>query len=169
MGNPPVFFDSTTSPDYPTINLDGYASEVQTSYYPNPFEDVVVTKAIEDPVCETFPLYSSDASGAISIPAAFNGYSLLFDWRHSLQSNTLEQPLLDGGGNMKELTRNDADVDSRGHLRCFNAPMTFVSEDSCVLSYEPNVCSSSDPTDFCKYWVNYLLEQCVSILTELFR
>ena len=53
--------------------------------------------------------------------------------------NTLENPLPDGGGGFVETYANNYDPEFT--TMCSNVPRTFVNEDSCYLSFEPNACS----------------------------
>ena len=77
----------------------------------------------------------------------------MFDPQISLQENSLESPLADGGASLVEqtrLTEEEKKSDRRAFRRevfCSNTPMSFVNEDYCTLSYEPDICTPRDPSD----------------------
>ena len=64
-----------------------------------------------------------------------DGSWLQFDPSIMLEENTVESPILDGGGLVQSLT---GDV-----TRCANAPRTFLNEEHCKLTDSPTGCDSA--------------------------
>lgn len=127
-------------------------------------------------VCEAFPSpYDNDYRGADplnpdALPSRFapdkpvfallpDGTHALYDPRLIVQENTIENPLLDGGGDavirttlrknnfvantMK--TGNDTDYfvyNDKNIALCSNGEPNFLNFDNCKLSYEENACVS---------------------------
>lgn len=78
-----------------------------------------------------------------------DGTYLLYDSRLQLDENTIENPLIDGGGNKvvaSTFVANTTVFDSspRPAYYCSNAPQNIFNEEHCVLSFDPNVCVSYD-------------------------
>lgn len=71
----------------------------------------------------------------------------LFDARLILDENTIENPLMDGGGEkvLASLSRTTPDYtsyqDPTSYI-CANARQTIFNEGNCKLSTEPNVCNA---------------------------
>jgi hypothetical protein len=136
--------------------------------------DWLLKTPVQDEVCVTFPNpYDNDYRGADplnpgEIPSRFkpdkpvfaklpDGTYALFDSRLILHGNTLDSPVMDGGGNAvlrSSLRANREDIKvakyplSEGYqvvneeniVLCSNEQPNFLNEGSCVLSYEENVC-----------------------------
>ncbi|KAL3937927.1 MAG: hypothetical protein SGBAC_007063 [Bacillariaceae sp.] len=78
-----------------------------------------------------------------------DGSFVLYDTRLELDENTIENPLIDGGGKkvVNSLFAEQTSVynDSpRPAYYCANAPQDIFNEAHCKLSFDPNVCVSSD-------------------------
>jgi len=134
----------------------------------------------QDEVCVTFPNpYDNDYRGADpfnpnDIPSRFvpdkpvfaklpdDSYAL-FDSRLLLHENSLDKPLIDGGGKsvLRSTLRANRDglnvikypwadqyVVANDHniVLCANEESNFINQQSCVLSYEENVCVSVKET-----------------------
>ena len=136
--------------------------------------DWLLKTPVQDEICATFPSpYDNDYRGADpknpdEIPSRFepdkpvfgklpDGTYALFDSRLILHGNTLESPVMDGGGNSvlrSSLRANREDINvikypwAEGYyvfnedniVLCSNEQPNFLNEESCVLSYEENVC-----------------------------
>ena len=136
--------------------------------------DWLLETPVQDEICATFPSpYDNDYRGADpknpdEIPSRFepdkpvfvklpDGTYALFDSRLILHSNTLESPVIDGGGNSvlrSSLRANREAINvikypwAEGYyvfneeniVLCSNEQPNFLNEESCVLSYEENVC-----------------------------
>lgn len=134
--------------------------------------DWLLTTPVEDEVCATFPSpYDNDYRGGDpnnpdETPSRFNPDKpvfaklpddtyALFDSRLIVNENTLENPLMDGGGS--SVLRSSLRADKLGVAKnpytesytvfnednivlCSNEQPNFLNEDNCVLSYEENVC-----------------------------
>ena len=79
----------------------------------------------------------SSAAPGPTIFGFANGQYLAYDPRLVLETNTVENPLWDGGGT--------AVVETNGQMMCSNAPRSFINEDHCRLSTSVNACSSRVP------------------------
>jgi hypothetical protein len=130
--------------------------------------------SVQDEVCATFPNpYNNDYRGADpynphDIPSRFvpdkpvfvklpdDSYAL-FDSRMLLHENSLDIPLVDGGGNtvLRSTLRAHRDglnvikypwadqfavVNDHNIALCANEESNFINRQSCVLSYEENTC-----------------------------
>lgn len=62
-----------------------------------------------------------------------DGSMWVFDPHLILESNTVESPLVDGGGAVS--------LETADKTLCSNVPRTFLNEDSCVLSTEASACN----------------------------
>jgi hypothetical protein len=129
---------------------------------------------VQDELCATFPNpYDNDYRGADpfnphDIPSRFvpdkpvfaklpdDSYAL-FDSRMLLGENSLENPLIDGGGKavLRSTLRANRDglnvikypwadqyvvVNDHNIALCANEEPNFINQESCVLSYEDNAC-----------------------------
>jgi hypothetical protein len=109
-----VYFDSSQSKDE-FILTQALPQSLACDALPKPWSDI--------------PVFGKTADGEY----------LLYDPRLVLNENTIENPLLDGGGQLS--------VETDGEVLCSNAPRTFLNEDHCVLSTEPTACSpETSPT-----------------------
>lgn len=140
VGNPNVFFDSQTPPNIPTLKLDGKVSKLSD-------EELYLSEDLEDPKCSLLPPQRGTRPNTFA--GSLNGEMWLFDSQVRLQENTMEKPLMDGGGPLVEqtlLTEEEEEyASSRTEAACANAPMTFLNENYCQLSYEPGTCSQQEP------------------------
>eukprot|EP00538_Stauroneis_constricta_P006056 CAMPEP_0119562960 /NCGR_PEP_ID=MMETSP1352-20130426/22092_1 /TAXON_ID=265584 /ORGANISM="Stauroneis constricta, Strain CCMP1120" /LENGTH=2119 /DNA_ID=CAMNT_0007611481 /DNA_START=203 /DNA_END=6559 /DNA_ORIENTATION=- len=64
----------------------------------------------------------------------------LYDPRLVMMDNTVENPLIDGGGAVSMASDNK--------IKCSNAPRTFLNEDSCILSTAETACRADEPPVF---------------------
>jgi len=136
--------------------------------------DWLLKTPVQDEVCATFPNpYDNDYRGADpfnphDIPSRFvpdkpvfaklpdDSYAL-FDSRMLLSENSLENPLIDGGGKSVLRSTLRANRDSHNVIKypwadqyvvvndhnialCANEESNFINRESCVLSYEENAC-----------------------------
>ena len=76
-----------------------------------------------------------------------NGFYMLYDQRLDLDENTIERPMIDGGGKKvlnslfvapTPVYRSD---DPRPAYYCANVPQNIFNEEGCRLSFDPNVCA----------------------------
>jgi hypothetical protein len=148
LGHPPVFFDDATPPDTPTLDLNGYAVVVDEAHHPDLLpQSLYIETSLDEEECDYIPLY--DMNAVVVTVGEFEGDFYLHDPRHHLYDNTIENPLLNAGGDLVELTAIEDPTNTERYyeVTCFNAPMTFLNEDHCVLSYEDDTCSFADPGD----------------------
>ena len=136
--------------------------------------DWLLKTPVQDEICATFPNpYDNDYRGAdpfnpYDIPSRFDpdkpvfaklpddSYAL-FDSRMLLSENSLENPLMDGGGKtvLRSTLRANRDglnvikypmtdqyvvVNDHNIALCANEESNFINRESCVLSYEENAC-----------------------------
>lgn len=78
-----------------------------------------------------------------------DGSFVLYDIRLELDENTIENPLIDGGGNkvvnsLFVAPTSVYDDSPRPSYYCSNAPQDIFNEAHCKLSFDPNVCVSYD-------------------------
>ena len=75
------------------------------------------------------------------------GFYMLYDQRLDLDENTIERPMIDGGGKKvlnslfvapTSVYRSD---DPRPAYYCANVPQNIFNEEGCRLSFDPNVCA----------------------------
>jgi hypothetical protein len=144
FGNPAIFFDDETPPTNPPVNLDGHGFTMGTD------NEVYLTNNPDDPNCDLIPVQRG--TGIYLVVGTYGGKHWLFDPRFEVETNTVEDPMDDGGGGLVLQTRlSDAElVDRRDPLyqvSCSNPHLNFLNEDHCRLSYEPDACSPRDPPD----------------------
>lgn len=145
LTNPKVFFDSQTQPTNPPVNLGSNKVEkiAETELY--------LTADLDDENCNLVP--PQRGKKVYSVIGELDGQQWLFDPQLVMLENTLENPLMDGGGPLMEqtlLTDAEKKADrkaSRNQVACSNVPMTFLNEDFCQLSYDPHACSLRDFPD----------------------
>jgi hypothetical protein len=136
--------------------------------------DWLLKAAVQDDACAAFPTpYDNDYRGADprnpqDIPTRFtpdkpvfaklpDDTYALFDSRLILHGNTVENPIIDGGGNavLRSTLRTNRDgfktmqfpwdeeyyvYNDHNIALCSNEQPNFINQDNCVLSYEENVC-----------------------------
>eukprot|EP00804_Cyclotella_cryptica_P005395 CCRYP_017085-RA/>CCRYP_017085-RA protein AED:0.06 eAED:0.06 QI:162/1/1/1/1/0.96/28/3961/2317 len=140
--------------------------------------DLLLQAAVQDEVCDTFPSpYDNDYRGANAanpdaVPNRFapdenvfallpDGSYALYDPRLILRENTLENPLMDGGGStvlrsalrakngfapsQREGTGDYFVSNDQNIVLCANEHPNFLNRDHCVLSYEPTACVVERP------------------------
>ena len=142
--------------------------------------DWLLKTPVQDEICATFPNpYDNDYRGAdpfnpYDIPSRFDpdkpvfaklpddSYAL-FDSRMLLSENSLENPLMDGGGKtvLRSTLRANRDglnvikypwadqyvvVNDHNIALCANEESNFINRESCVLSYEENACVKESTT-----------------------
>ena len=177
-GNPTVYLDPNFV-NMTSLHILDLSNQNGTNLTPINTEqtygaDWLLKTPVQDEVCATFPSpYDNDYRGADPtnkdyIPSRFepdkpvfaklsDGTYALFDSRMILHENTLENPILDGGGNsvmrstlrankpgLKVIKYDWAEVyyvhNDHNIALCSNEQPNFLNQDSCVLSYEENVC-----------------------------
>ena len=102
-------------------------------------DDFILSEDFNSPACASLPSPYGKSGGAPG-PTIFgivNGQYLAYDPRLVLETNTVQNPLSDGGGT--------AVVETNGQVMCSNAPRSFINEDSCKLSTSLTACSSTVP------------------------
>jgi len=89
--------------------------------------------AIDDPLCSQLSDVTEQNDSPVfgKLP---DGSWLQFDPRLKLEDNTVESPIVDGGGLVQALTGRQT--------RCANAPRTFLNEKNCTLSFSASACGS---------------------------
>ena len=136
--------------------------------------DWLLKTPVQDEVCATLPSpYDNDYRGADptnpdDIPSRFvpdkpvfaklpDDTYALFDSRLILHDNSLENPVIDGGGNsvLRSTLRENRQglsvvkypwaeqyyvYNDQNIALCSNEQPNFLNQDNCVLSYEENVC-----------------------------
>lgn len=144
MFNPAVFFDDQTPPNVPTLNLNVGVLKLSE-------EELHLTEDLDDPICSVIP--PQRMRNRELFAGKHEGEYWLFDSQLTLQDNTLESPLPDGGGSLvkqtkatKEELKENSRAD-RSEVVCANAPMSFLNEDHCQLSYVPDACSPRGLSD----------------------
>lgn len=93
------------------------------------------------PVRPVFAQYGTNAQG--------NPVYALFDSRVQLDTNTITNPMMDGGGNKVISSTFSAETSifddtPRPAYYCSNAQQDIFNEEGCYLSFDPNVCTSFD-------------------------
>lgn len=148
FGNPAVFFDETTKPELPAVNLNPHAAILHESYFPGTEpHDIILESPVTDITCNDLPKHQT--GHLLSIVGEFDGNHYLYDPRFRLFSNSLSSPKTNAGGDLVQATKieNPVEADKYKQVSCFNAPMTFLNEEQCVLSTEEDACSFQDPAD----------------------
>ncbi|KAL7554934.1 hypothetical protein ACHAWF_018496 [Thalassiosira exigua] len=136
--------------------------------------DWLLETPVQDEACATFPSpYDNDYRGADpenpdDIPTRFvpdkpvfaklpDGTYALYDSRLILHGNTLDSPVIDGGGEtvLRSTIRSQRDglkplkypwaeeyyiFNDQNIALCSNEQPNFINQDHCVVSYEENVC-----------------------------
>lgn len=149
MGNPAVFFDETTSPQLDILDLNSHVAVVEESYFvQNGPEDLVVDVPLNDNLCSALPGYTDDGT-FIAIVGEFNNEYYLYDPRFRVFDNSLDDPKLNGGGDLVKTTKREDDDgdDYYKQVQCFNAPRTFLNENDCVLSFDEDACTFQEQDD----------------------
>ena len=89
---------------------------------------------------ETMPGYFPSVFGQTD-----DGIVFLYDRHLTFYENTVENPLIDGGGSIVMATQ-DTPKANHGHtsepVKCFNVKRNFYNEDHCKLSYETSACAA---------------------------
>ena len=152
-GNPTVSLDSRfvdmgsmLQLDMSTLNSTELQEiDVESTYG----STLLLTVEVTDPVCDTFPdpilnLEQDRAWFNHSDQPVFglapDGSYLLHDVRLLLDENTIENPLIDGGGAKVLASISTTNPDSTSYI-CANAPQNIFNEEYCKLSTEENVCT----------------------------
>lgn len=138
--------------------------------------DWLLQTSVNDDVCASFPSpYDNDYRGSDplnpdEVPSRFrpdkpvfallpDGSHALFDPRLIVKENTIENPLLDGGGDavvrttlrQNHFVANSASVgnktdyfvyNDKNIALCSNEEPNYLNFDHCILSYEENACLS---------------------------
>jgi hypothetical protein len=102
-------------------------------------DDFILSEDFNSPACASLPSPYGRSGGAPG-PTIFgfvNGMYLAYDPRLVLETNTIENPLSDGGGT--------AVIETNGQMICSNAPRSYINEDFCRLSTSLTACSASVP------------------------
>jgi len=136
QGMSDIYMVDLTDADLVPIDNVKYNSTFWTSL--EAVDDYILQSDHFHSSCDTVEsLFGRDENPGPTIFGRWNGIDLVFDPRLVLETNTIENPLLDGGGT--------AVVETNRGMECSNAPRTFLNEDSCVLSTLQTACSSKVP------------------------
>jgi hypothetical protein len=148
-GNPPVQFHLDHQPETPVIDFGNDYSYVLTDSFPySDYENnlLQLTTSIAVDGC---PEVVPGAPEAGYFGTTTNDQGDVEYWIHStsflLQTNTFEQPLLDGGKSAVNQTK--LAPYNRQRAVCSNAPRSFLNEDYCVLSNDACYQQQSGDTD----------------------
>ena len=144
-GSPRLNLDGVSG--IPLIDLNGAKlSPIDNVQYDSSYwtsleaaDDYILTEDFNSTACASLPS-PYGKSGGVPGPTIFgvlNGQYLAYDPRLVLERNTVEDPLMDGGGT--------AVVETNGQMMCSNAPRSFINEDNCKLSTSLLACSSAVP------------------------
>lgn len=140
FGNPKVQFAGDSTPTNPIVILDGFVEPIDMQYYlasDYREQELYVFKNVNDTNCKTLPKVTGMPMH--DVVGIYKGEYYLHDSRHVRVTNSLEQVSIDGGGPLVQATSGNS---MSRRTRCFSAPMTFLNEEHCVLSTDPNVCGS---------------------------
>jgi hypothetical protein len=145
-GNPTVQFDANHSPDNLPITLDGnYVPVINDRFV---FSDVSnnllqLTSDVTYDQCSGIVPGAPEAAYVGTITDGTEIQYYLHSATFTVQENTLEQPLLDGG--KAAVTKTESALFERMQVVCSNAPRTYLNEDHCVLSDDG--CVAKEGTD----------------------
>ena len=95
---------------------------------------------VTDPNCDLIP--KAIGQPVYTVVGVYQNKHWLHDPSFVSEENTIKNPKLDGGGKNVESTRSTTDENYK--VRCSNVPLNFMNEGGCILSYEPNTCSTRD-------------------------
>ncbi|KAL3923786.1 MAG: hypothetical protein SGILL_001449 [Bacillariaceae sp.] len=135
-GNPAVRFDDDHQPDSPVIDLgNDYQYVLTDSFRYSDFENNLLELTTTLPVSGCSEIVPG-APEAGHIGSTTNGNGEVEYWIHStsfeVQTNTLDQPLDDGGKFVMD--QSSSAPFERQRAVCSNVPRNFLNEDHCVLS-----------------------------------
>ncbi|CAB9519484.1 Protein of unknown function (DUF1800) [Seminavis robusta] len=155
--NPPVYYDATelTGAFDPALLPDTFgvmtlpaeaATPIDTQYFtPRTAtegdqlaslvdQEILVTADVTDALCSTAE------APALGVPffASWNNRQYIHDPRYLILGNDVANPIADGGGS---LVNEFAVPDEMFSVKCSNVPRTFLNEEGCTLSTDPNVCT----------------------------
>ena len=126
-GNPRISFFSQDSV-LPPLTISLTPQDFTDKFIPIPGsssnEDFILTETLTEAMCDDigpgdYPVYVNFGDGNF----------MAFDPRIQPMENTVENPLIDGGGQMKDLG-----------AKCSNAPRTFLNAHGCQLSSHQHSC-----------------------------
>jgi len=137
-GNPPIELDGMTSLPTHLRLSDSDATSINDIFFNNynP-QNLILIKSLEGLACEK--LGSMD--GSVHYHALYNNIWYIHTPPPLLLDNTVNSPIMNGGGESKKLTN--------GATMCATAPRTFLNEDGCRLSYNANACTGTPPKVVC--------------------
>jgi hypothetical protein len=140
-GNPPVNFESSDPQPNRVLVLPDIASGsiiVSRSFNATP-ENIFLVDSLSNDICAKIPqMICCNGQGSV-FGLMSTGQYMIFEPRLIFRSNTIETPLVDGGGGTVLATDYNA--------QCANAPRTFLNEKYCFMSNSTISCSPSNSPD----------------------
>ena len=134
-GNPPVRIEGMEP--LPLTVLDLPQTEDLIQFERHGYLEMVKFKTpYTNDVCHNIPQNYDDLLVGPIFGRLTNGQILIHDSTLALQSNTIIQPLYDGGGTLMNQTNST--------VKCSNVPRTFLNEEDCRIGYDENICSSTN-------------------------
>jgi len=140
IGNPAINFAGFESYATQTMDLpnDGSLQAIDEYKDKNGGDRFILTSGLSDDLCNSLPEQSEDFDAPVFGAHETLGY-LIWDPRLRFETNTLENQISDGGGSIE--------LSTGGMTKCFNAPRTFLNEETCFLSTEASACGSIPTPD----------------------
>ena len=98
--------------------------------------------------------FDGAGSPGLTMPGVFpsifgksaDGVVFLYDRHLTFKENTVENPLMDGGGSIVMATQDTSGIGGNNPggepVKCFNVKRNFYNEDHCKLSYLPTACAA---------------------------
>ena len=133
-GNPPVEFIRPDLIDGITIlslsEVEEQSFEIVNNEATNGAQIVLTSNDLSDEQCASFPTFYNQQE---TILIVVNGTWYMNDPGVVLEENTVDNPLVDGGGEIALLDPHN--------LACSNAPRTFLNEKGCTLSRSLSACA----------------------------
>lgn len=146
---PDVFFDNLSPPTNPVVSLDGHVKEINQELFGGEVFELYVESDLDDPNCDLIP--PQHGNKRYLVVGQYKGSYWLHDPRFELLENTLENPLMDGGGPIvKQTILNEEEAaggryNSFRQVKCMNVPMNPFNMEDCRTSDNPEACSTYDP------------------------
>ncbi|CAB9513783.1 Protein of unknown function (DUF1800) [Seminavis robusta] len=147
--NPPVYGANNTTNSTNNVSLTVLeiplesASVIDERYFPEEGtmpsnNEIILQTNLTHTECASLR-ESRNGERQEAVFALWNGSYYIHDPRFQLLSNTLDNPLPDGGGTVAQDNQNTLLYDAFS-ARCANTPRTFLNEHECVLSNHSNAC-----------------------------
>ena len=141
-GNPPVLFNGNIQPTNNIVNLNSRAIPVDEQFYPDDeTQELFLTTDLDDQACATFPAVTGLETEVVVI-GTFNDQQWIHDPRFVLRENTVDNPVMDGGGAIRDLTKDASHPAYQ--VACANVPRTFMNEAGCRLTDAATFCEAGE-------------------------